>query len=370
MAAGPAAHPRRFQRELALLREGSGEPGTRRWRWLKLLLSLVLAAVFLYFLVAGLREVDWQETGRALRRFDRAAVLTGMGLALAGYLVASTYELLGRRYERHALAPATTFAIGFVAYAFAMSLGALLGGWVVRFRLYSRRGLPAERITRIIGLGVLTNWSGYLLLGGLVFLLQPPAPPPDWALEQDLLRILGLVLLTLCGWYLYLCSRCEGRVWQLRGVSLRCPPLGFAAWQILASGCSWLLMAAVIANYLPDSVGFTTVVATLFLSSVAGLIVRMPAGLGVVEAVFVAVLAHRVGAPTVLAAMLAFRASYYLVPFAGALVVYLLLEAASRGAGVDPRQGQAARRLRPPRAGAVDAAETSEPPRPLLAGGR
>lgn len=369
MAAGTAAPSRRFHRELALMREGSGQPGPRRWRWLKLLLSLALAAVFLYFLVAGIREVDWQETGRALLRYDRVAVLSGLGLALAGYLAAATYELLGRRYERHTLAPATTFGIGFVAYAFAMNLGALLGGWVVRFRLYSKRGLAAKRIARIIGLGVLTNWSGYLLLGGLVFLLQPPAPPPDWPVGTGTLRLLGLVLLGLGGWYLYLCSRCEGRVWQLRGVQLRCPPLGFAVRQIAVSSLSWLLMAAVIANYLPDSVSFTTVVATLFLSSIAGLIVRMPAGLGVVEAVFVAVLAHRLGAPTVLAAMVAFRASYYLFPFACGLVVYLLLEAASRGAGVAPLLGQEGSRFRPPPADAIDTPPAA-PPQSLLAGGR
>ena len=370
MATETAAYSRRFHRELALMREGSGQPGARRWRWLKLLLSLVLATVFLYFLAAGIREVDWQETGRALLRFDRLSVLTGIGLALCGYVAASTYELLGRRYERHSVPPGTTFAIGFVAYSFAMNLGALLGGWVVRFRLYSRRGLPAKRIARIIGLGVLTNWSGYLLLGGVVFLLRPPEPPPDWSIGADVLRIVGVVLLALCGWYLYLCSRCEGRVWQLRGVQLRCPPLGFAAWQILASGCSWLLMATVIANYMPDSVRFTTVVATLFLSSIAGLIVRMPAGLGVVEAVFVAVLAHRLGAPTVLAAMVAFRASYYLVPFAFGLVVYLLLEAASRGAGIAPRLGEEGSRFRPPPADAVDARPPMDSSRSLLAGGR
>lgn len=326
----PAEHTHRFHRELALMREGSGRTSDRRWRWVKRLLSLVIVLVFAVFLVAGLREVDWQETGRALRRYDQLTVVTGIVLALCGYGVASSYELLGRRYERHRLPAVTTGLIGFVAYAFAMNLGALLGGWMVRFRLYTRRGLAARRVARVIGIGVLTNWSGYLLLAGLVFSLQPPLPPPDWPIHADALRGLGLLLLGLCAGYLWLCWRHEGRLWQLRGVRLHCPPLGFALRQIAVSSLSWSLMAAVIANYLPDSVSYLTVLAVLFLSSIAGLIVRIPAGLGVMEAVFVALLAHRVGSPVVLAAMLAFRASYYLLPLLLGLAVYLALEASGR----------------------------------------
>ncbi len=56
----------------------------------------------------------------------------------------------------------------------------------------------------------------------------------------------------------------------------------------------------------------------------------MPAGLGVLEAVFVALLAHEVAETRPLAALLAYRALYYLLPLAVALVAYLVTEMRAR----------------------------------------
>jgi uncharacterized membrane protein YbhN (UPF0104 family) len=56
----------------------------------------------------------------------------------------------------------------------------------------------------------------------------------------------------------------------------------------------------------------------------------VPAGLGVLEAVFVALLSHVVPVPKLLAALLAWRAIYYLAPLAAATVVYAVVEARAR----------------------------------------
>lgn len=315
----------------------AGKRGARRWR---MALSLIITALFLVLLVVAVREVDWTETLRALRRFETEAVAAGIVLALLGHGAASGYELLGRRYEQHSLPLVTTATIGFVAYGLGMNLGALMGGWALRLRLYTRRGLAVRRIARLIGLSVLTNWSGYLLLAGLVFCLRPPAMPEHWPIDAAALRGLGLGLLLLCAGYLRLCASRPARHWHFRGVRLRCPPLRFAAAQIALSMIAWLLMASVIARFLPQSVPFTTVLAVLCLSSIAGLVVRMPAGLGVVETVFVSLLGPQLGTPNVLAAMLAYRACYYLLPLMLCLPLVLLLEASARRS----EAGQAASR--------------------------
>ena len=58
---------------------------------------------------------------------------------------------------------------------------------------------------------------------------------------------------------------------------------------------------------------------------------HVPAGLGVIEAVFVAVLGPAgmdlAGEPRLLAALLAYRAVYYLLPLLFALAFYLAFEA-------------------------------------------
>ena len=86
-------------------------------------------------------------------------------------------------------------------------------------------------------------------------------------------------------------------------------PIGFVAW--LAGGAlAWPL-----------------VLATLLLSAVASAMVHIPAGIGVLEAVFVAVLGGLAPEPQLLAALLAYRAVYYLFPLLLALAFYAAFEA-------------------------------------------
>jgi uncharacterized membrane protein YbhN (UPF0104 family) len=59
-------------------------------------------------------------------------------------------------------------------------------------------------------------------------------------------------------------------------------------------------------------------------------VTHVPAGLGVIEAVFMACLGGTLPAPTVLAALLSYRAVYYLVPLALAAIGYALAEFSAR----------------------------------------
>ena len=56
------------------------------------------------------------------------------------------------------------------------------------------------------------------------------------------------------------------------------------------------------------------VLAVLLLAAVAGAVSHVPGGLGVLEAVFIAALGSQVPRPELLAALLAYRCVYYLLP--------------------------------------------------------
>jgi glycosyltransferase 2 family protein len=110
-------------------------------------------------------------------------------------------------------------------------------------------------------------------------------------------------------------------------------------------------MGAIVAALLPGPVGYPMVLGVLLLSAVATAIAHIPAGIGVLEAVFLALLGGRIAEAPLLAALLAYRAFYYLVPLLLAVVVFLLFEAR---AGVDrPGPGSPGRedaaRIPPPR---------------------
>jgi uncharacterized membrane protein YbhN (UPF0104 family) len=72
-------------------------------------------------------------------------------------------------------------------------------------------------------------------------------------------------------------------------------------------------------------------------ASIVGVVTPIPAGLGVLEAVYLTLLSGRLGQGTVMGAVLAYRALYYLLPLLGGVALYLLLE---RYAAAEEAQAQ------------------------------
>ncbi len=180
-------------------------------------------------------------------------------------------------------------------------------------------------ITQVLALSWLTNWLGYCALGGALFLLAPPPLPAHWALGTLGLRLLGALLLAAAAAYLGLCLRARQRQFTVRGYRLVLPRARMAAVQLVVSAVHWLLLGQIVTVLLQDQVPLTTALGVLMVGAIATLVTHVPAGLGVLEAVFVALLADRVPVPQLLAALLAYRAVYYLAPWAlaGGLLLHL-----------------------------------------------
>jgi uncharacterized membrane protein YbhN (UPF0104 family) len=64
----------------------------------------------------------------------------------------------------------------------------------------------------------------------------------------------------------------------------------------------------------------------LLVGAIVGVFAHVPAGLGVFEFIFVALLSHRVPEARLLAALLGYRAIYYIVPTLIAGAMYLAFE--------------------------------------------
>jgi len=307
----------------------AGPPAAPRpwWPWVRRALTFGFFALVVYLLVSNARQIEWAEVSAALRRRPLASLLPAALVAAASFAVYSCYDLLSRRYTGHDVPAWRVVCTTFVSYAFNLNLGSLVGGLAFRHRLYSRLGLGVGEINRIIAFSMLTNWIGYLLLAGIVFLLRPLDIPPEWALGSGALQVLGLALIGVVVAYLLACAFSRKRVWLIRGHEVELPPLRMALMQIGISSINWLLIAGVLYLLLQRSLPYHTVLATLLVAAVAGVLTHVPAGLGVLEAVFVALLSSRMPASELLAALLAYRGIYYLAPLALAAVVYLFLEA-------------------------------------------
>jgi len=300
------------------------------WPWLK---RTLLAAFFLavgWLLVRYARGVDWGEVRRSLLELPRTVLLQALGLAVISHLVYSLLDLVGRHYTGHRLGKRKVMQVSFISYAFNLNLGSLVGGIGFRYRLYSKLGLRYGQIARILTLSMITNWLGYILLAGLVFTIAPLELPPHWRLDSEELRMLGVALLGAAFAYLVLCAFARQRSWNARGHEIVLPSLQMALAQLAISCTHWLFMAAVPWMLLQGQVPYTTVLPVMLVAAIAGVILHIPAGLGVTEAVFIALLSHRVPEHQLLGALLAYRAVFYLVPLLAGALLYLKVEVRTR----------------------------------------
>lgn len=293
--------------------------------WLFLLLVVALIA-------SQARRFHWHAVLESIREIPPAMLIAAAGLSAASYLLYSCFDLLGRHLTGHRIAIGKVMGITFISYAFNLNLGSLIGGIAFRYRLYARLGLPAPTVTRVLGFSMLTNWLGYLLLAGLLFCFRPLALPPDWRIDSSGLHILGMALLALGLGYLLACAIAERwhRRWTWRGRSFDPPSLRLAALQLLLASANWSLIGAVLWCLLQQRLPYTEVLSVFLVAAVAGLISHVPGGLGVLEAVFLALLSHRLAPDTLLGALLAYRAIYYLAPLLIAILADLALELQSR----------------------------------------
>src|SRR5450830_1456204 len=272
------------------------------WPWLKRFATAAFFMLVAWLLVTQARAIEWGEVLATLANYPVHTLLVAAALALLSLTLYSSFDLLGRHYTGHTLRARTVMRVTFISYVFNLNLGSLVGGVALRYRLYARLGLGAGVITRVMTLSMLANWMVYLLL----------------------------------------CAVLRQRSFILWGHELNLPSLRLATLQLGMGAANWLLMSGIVFILLQQKIAFPTVVSVLLVAAVASVIAHVPAGLGVLEAVFIALLSHQVPRHELLAALLAYRLIYYLAPLTLAAVLYLVAETRAKKSAPARRQGSAA----------------------------
>lgn len=297
-----------------------------KWQGAKKLLALCLFIAMAVLLFILFENLEWQEVKESLRAYQLGTLALGMMIAFLSYLVFSCYDLLGRSYTRHSLPARQVLPVAFVCYAFNINLSSWIGGVALRYRLYSRLGLRISTITQIISLSVFTNTLGYIIVAGVIFSLRLVQLPKSWELSVTALQWIGFALLLVASAYLYACRFAQRRSWKIYNYEITLPSARLALGQVLLATTNWSLMALLIFLLLPPTASYSTVLGLLLISGMAGMIAQIPAGIGVLEAVFMTLLQHQFSTASIFAALLAYRALYFLLPLGVACLVYLLLE--------------------------------------------
>jgi uncharacterized membrane protein YbhN (UPF0104 family) len=292
----------------------AASPTSRSRRILGAALGLILFAGAIYVLQSELREHSLEEILAELRAFPRMRLLLSLVATALGYLALIGYDAISLTYLGRRLPFRRIAYAAFVGYAFANSLPlSVLTGASVRYRLYAQWGLGRSEAASVITLNTVTYVVGLLATAGLAFIAQPVLLPGFLRLPLHSARPFGGICLVLVISYLVWSTRRDGplKIWRW---SLPRPTFRRAVAQIGVSAGDWVFSGAALYVLLPHRVPFHVFFALFLLGQIASLIAQVPAGLGVFEAVMLWSLQPAIRAPAIVAALLAYRVVYFLLP--------------------------------------------------------
>jgi uncharacterized membrane protein YbhN (UPF0104 family) len=299
-------------------------------RRFKTFLKWLFFVAVITLLVRYSRDIEWNQVRESVGRYHPFTIGLGMLLGLLCVSVYSCYDLVARRVFKLPLTVSQNLLVAFTSYAFNLNLGALVGGVAFRYRLYSRYGIEAATVSKVIGFSWLTNWLAYFFLSGVVFSSGLVKVPGNWEVGSTALRWIGAGFLGLFAAYTLLIVRRGGEELRLLKIQIALPRWRIACVQGLLGCAHWLLMGIILYLFMPDNLAFVEVFGVLLISAVAALLSHIPSGLGVLEAVFIALLGSRVPHSEIIAVLLVYRAVLYLFPLLFGLVGLARIELAAR----------------------------------------
>jgi len=303
-------------------------------RALPAVIGLVLFMAALEVLRVELRSVSWHALRAAVLATPRDRLTLAIVLTAINYAALTGYDVLAFIYVANPLPRLRIAAVSFLAYAVSNNVGfAAFSGASVRYRFYTRWGVTAKELSRIVFSYSVTFWLGLFALGGLslaVSRLPEGAEIP----VSGLLAPLGWIVMTLPFAYIAatVIRRKPIRLWAFE-LPLPSPRIAWA--QLLLSAVDWSLAGAVLYVLLPASApAFLPFLGIFLVAILLGMLSHVPGGMGVFEGLMVLLLKPSLSSAEVLPALVVFRAVYYLLPLSVALVGLVVDETWQRRAHV------------------------------------
>jgi glycosyltransferase 2 family protein len=293
------------------------------------LVSVAIAAGAVFALTHALKHVHYDQVFSIIRSTDFSVIALSLMLVTASYGSITLYDWLalhtmGRKDVPYRIAALASFT----SYPIAHGIGAVaLISPVIRYRIYSDRGLTAFGVANICFLTGLTFWLGNMTALGFSLMYEPAAISVIDHLSPTVNRALAAVLLGAVGAFLIWSWSFPRRLGRSKWV-VQLPSGPLVLLQILVGLLD--LTAAALAMYvlLPPSldIGLFRLTAVFIAATLFGFASHAPAGLGVFDATILIGLGGEHREP-LLAALLMFRFLYHFVPLLLAVALFGCVEA-------------------------------------------
>jgi phosphatidylglycerol lysyltransferase len=308
--------------------------------------ALIIFSLAGWLLHHELSKFSYADLKQGLADIPQSRILIAVGLTVLSYWVLTFYDWLGIRYIGKKLSYPKTLLVSFTSYVMSYNLGlSSIGGTALRFRLYSSWGFGALEIAQLVAFCVLSFWGGFLITCGVGFLIGRFQVPEDFMFSLFELRLVGVLLVLMVVAYLVVCARRKAPI-MIRNWSFQLPNLRLAMGQLLIGFIDLVVATSVFYVLLPEGAPvFSVFLGIYLLAMFAGMISHVPGGIGVFDTMILLMLQPWIEAPDVVGALLAYRAIYYLLPLALALIVLAVNESTRWGKEAKQLRGHVRRVL-------------------------
>lgn len=282
-------------------------------------LPVLLFCCALYIVHQQLKQHELSEILTSLASMPIKIIGAALLLMLMNYLVLVGYDWLALRFTGHRDIPLPKMiAAALLSYAVSNNTGhAWAAGGSIRYRFYSKWGVPGWDILKISFFQAITYLLGALSLGLLGSLLLPYYLS---SAEQDppAIHLVSLVCAASLIAYWAAIFLWRKSLW-VKGFELYLPSPGMTFGQTLVSSVDVILSSLVLWVLLLGKVDidFGAFLVVFVVAQVIGVISQVPGGIGVFESAFLWLMSDVEVSDqhlTLISALLLYRVIYYFVP--------------------------------------------------------
>ncbi|MGI4857643.1 MAG: bifunctional lysylphosphatidylglycerol flippase/synthetase MprF [Janthinobacterium lividum] len=312
------------------------------------LIALVICALLMLVFQHVSRHFDYKSVVHTLRNLSPGIWAASLGATTLSYVALVARDAIGLRYVGETV-PRPALWIGATvgsALGNATGFGALTGG-AVRCRVYGTVGVQATQVGRLTAFTSVTLALSLALMTGVGMLFCGTALSPMFRLPASVLQVLGGVIVAAFAALLVVCraqprTLAARRLPWLAALELSVPSRNVLLCEMLYSVADVTAAGLALWVILPHgNVHFISFIAIYAAALLLGMIGHTPGGLGIFEAAMVFALGRSVSTPEMVAALLAYRAIYFIVPLvfsAGLLAAFEGRLLSARFAFVSPQR--------------------------------
>ncbi len=304
----------------------------------KPLLSLGIGVVVLVLVWVAIShligEVNYDDVVDTLHATPLSAIAAAIGFTVLSFLSLSIYDYSALQYLKKRVPYPLVALTSFCAYAVGNTAGfGPLTGGAIRFRFYGRMGFEPADVAKVVAFITVAFGLGLAGVTALGLVFDPADVAEPIGLPPFVIAGIGAAILAALG-ALFLASALGRRRIGFRGIAVELPSPRIMAAQFIGTLLDVTTSAAVLWVLLPQTdLGFPAFVAIYAVAIGLGVASHVPAGVGVFEAVIVAVVGRTASIDEVLSALFLYRLIYYALPLLAATGTVSVMELRGAAAG-------------------------------------